>query len=68
MGRRNLRSTLGARTSMPVDFKIMSDILVYADGKHDLLSIANKIDVSMFRVLENVETLVKEKLLTECVS
>jgi aminopeptidase-like protein len=67
MGRRNLRPTLGASTSIAVDVKLMSDILVYADGKHDLLSMANKLDVSMFKVLENVETLVKEKLLIECI-
>ena len=68
MGRRNLRPTLGASTSIAEDVKLMSDILVYADGKHDLLSMANKLDVSMFKVLENVETLVKEKLLIECIS
>jgi len=68
MGRRNLRPSLGGSTSIAVDVKLMSDILVYADGKHDLLSISNKLDVSMFKVLESVEILVKEKLLTECVS
>ena len=68
MGRRNLRPTLGASTSIALDVKLMSDILVYADGKHDVLSMSNKLDVSMFKVLESVETLVKEKLLTECIS
>ena len=67
MGRRNLRPTLGASVSIALDVKLMSDILVYADGKNDLLSMANKLDVPMLKVLENVEILVNKKLLIEYV-
>ncbi len=67
MGRRNLRPTLGAGTSMATDVKLMSDILAYADGKHDVLSMADKFDVPMLEILESMHILVKEGLLNESV-
>jgi aminopeptidase-like protein len=66
MGRRNLRPTLGASTSMATDVKLMSNILVYADGEYDLLDMANKFNISIFELLESVDILVKEGLL-ECI-
>jgi aminopeptidase-like protein len=63
MGRRNLRSTLGVQMDMPVNTILMSHILVYADGKRDVLSMANKFGVSLTDLLESVDILVKEKLL-----
>ena len=63
MGRRDLRPTLGASTSIAVDVKLMSDILVYADGTHDLLSMANKFEVTIHKVLESVNILLDKKLI-----
>ena len=67
MGRRNLRSTLGAQTDMPANTMLMSHILVYSDGKCDVLSMANKFGVSLTDLLEIVDILVKEGLLEEVV-
>jgi len=67
MGRRNLRSTLGAQTDMPANTMLMSHILVYSDGKCDVLSMANKFGVSLTDLLESVDILVKEGLLEEVV-
>jgi aminopeptidase-like protein len=67
MGRRNLRSTLGAQTDMPANTLLMSHILVYSDGKCDVLSMANKFGVSLNDLLESVDILVKEGLLEEVV-
>ena len=66
MGKRNLRPTLGASTNMGSDIKLMSDILAYADGHHDLLYLANKLDMPMWHLLDTVQILIKENLLTEC--
>ena len=67
MGRRKLRSTLGAQTDMPSKTMLMSHILVYADGKCDVLTMANKFGVSLADLLESVDILVKEGLLEEVV-
>ena len=63
MGRRDLRPTLGSSTSIAADVKLMSDILVYADGTHDLLSMANKFEVTIHKVLESVNILLDKKLI-----
>ena len=63
MGRRDLRPTLGSSTSIAADVKLMSDILAYADGTHDLLSMANKFEVTIHKVLESVNILLDKKLI-----
>ena len=67
MSRRNLRSTLGAQTALPANTMLMSHILVYADGKCNVLSMANKFGVSLANLLEIVDILVKEGLLEEVI-
>lgn len=67
MGRRNLRPTLGASTNMAADVKLMSNILVYADGEYDLLDMANKLNISMHEMLQSIGILVEEGLLKEIV-
>ena len=67
MGRRNLRPTLGASTNMVADVKLMSNILVYADGEYDLLDMANKLNISMHEMLQSIGILVEEGLLKEIV-
>jgi aminopeptidase-like protein len=65
MGRRNLRPTLGlgAGTNMTSNVMLMSNILAYADGSNDVLDIAEKLNIPMFEMFENIEILVKEGLL-----
>ena len=68
MGKRNLRPTLGGSTHKSLDVKLMSDILVYSDGHHDLLSLANKLDKPMWHLLDSVQILLKEGLVSECIN
>jgi aminopeptidase-like protein len=63
MGRRNLRSTLGVGTNMAADVMLMSNILAYADGSHDVLSMAEKFNVPMFEMLDNIDILIQEGLI-----
>jgi aminopeptidase-like protein len=43
----------------------LSDILVYSDGKMDLLTIANKFNILMTDLLTSVEILKENDLLVE---
>ncbi len=64
LGRRNLRSTLGAKTNnMPENVMLMSHILAYADGKHSVLSMVNKFNVPISELLESIGILTKEGLI-----
>ncbi|MBT4764584.1 aminopeptidase, partial [bacterium] len=49
------------------DVKLMSNILVYADGEYDLLDMANKLNISMHEMLQSIGILVEEGLLKEIV-
>jgi len=62
MGRRNLRSTLGGG-DISTDVMLMSNILSYSDGCHDLLAMAEKFNVSIFEMFSSVDALVKEGLI-----
>ena len=64
MGRRGLRPTLGGSALEP-DVQLMSDILAYADGKSDLLGLADQFNLSMLDMIESVNILVRENLLNE---
>ena len=63
MGRRNLYPTLGASANMKTDVKMMMNILSYADGSRDLLSIADKLGVPFFEMIKSVDILAREKLI-----
>ena len=63
MDKRNLRSTLGASVKLEKNFKYIMDVLVYADGKNDLLAIAEKLNVPMWSLFDNIEILLREKLI-----
>ncbi len=65
MDKRNLRPTLGASKTMDVNIKLMMDILVYADGRNDLMTISKKLNAPMWNLLSNIEILLKEGLLIE---
>ncbi len=66
MGKKGLYSTLGATSdNRKADVRIMMDILAYSDGSLDLLSIANKLEVSMLDILKSVDILVDKKLLSD---
>ena len=63
LGRRNLRPTLGGQTNMPKNIMLVSHILAYADGKHSVLSMANKFNVPISELLESIDILAKEGLI-----
>jgi len=63
MGRRNLYPTLGASANMKTDVKMLMNILSYADGSRDLLSIADKLGVPFFEMIKSVDILAREKLI-----
>ncbi len=63
MDKRNLRPTLGAGVKLDKNFKNIMDVLVYADGKNDLLTIAEKLNVPMWSLFNNIEMLLREKLI-----
>ncbi|EKD55020.1 MAG: hypothetical protein ACD_60C00028G0017 [uncultured bacterium] len=72
LGKRGLYSTLGARNSEK-SRRDMMDILAYCDGEHDLLAIAELINMPLWEILPQVNTLIRHHLLavptvenTEC--
>lgn len=64
MGKRNLRPTLGASKMMDVNIKLMMDILVYADGKNDLISIAKKLNNPMWKIIDIIKIMQENKILS----
>ena len=64
MGRRNLYPTLGARSS-DTTAKLRMDVLAYADGAHDLISIAETIGQPVWNVVPVTRELLDHELLTD---
>ncbi|MEO6589331.1 MAG: DUF4910 domain-containing protein [Pyrinomonadaceae bacterium] len=62
LGKRGLYPTLGTKENKKKTENLMN-LLAYADGTLTLLEIAEKINVPMWDLFENVELLKKEKLL-----
>ena len=60
--KRNLKSTLGG-SALNQDYKIMSDILSYADGKNDVIELSNILNKNIFLINKSIKTLLKFKLL-----
>jgi len=65
MSRRNLYPTLGASKYLSPNIKTMMNILAYADGNLDLLSMAEKFNIPMREILESAKILEREGLLIE---
>jgi len=63
MDKRNMRPTLRVGVKLDKNFKYIMDILAYADGKNDLLTIAERLNVPMWRLFNNIEMLLREKLI-----
>ena len=62
LGKRGLYPTLGQRKNEK-NIKNMMDILAYCDGKHDLLHIAELINVPLWDMMESVRLLQSHELL-----
>lgn len=57
LGKRDLYNSIGASTSMENTIHSYLYLLNFSDGKHDLVDIANKMNVSVYGLLEKVEKL-----------
>jgi len=62
MGRRGLYPTL-SQFGSAIDVRTMMDILAYADGEHDLISLADRIGVPAEHCIPIVNRLLQERLL-----
>ena len=63
LGKRNLRSTLGAGKGLITEYKNISNFLVYADGNLDLVDIANILDIYALELIPIVEKLLAYQLI-----
>jgi len=63
MDKRNMRPTLRVGVKLGKNFKCIMGMLAYADGKNDLLTIAEKLNVPMWSLFNNIEMLLREKLI-----
>jgi aminopeptidase-like protein len=64
LGKRNLYPTISKKGSTK-NVKNMMNLLAYCDGHNDLLSIAEKINVSILTLLPIIEDLIEKKVLKE---
>ncbi len=60
--KRNLKSTLGG-SILNKDYKMLSNILSYADGKNDVIELSNILKENIFLIDKSIKTLLKFKLL-----
>jgi aminopeptidase-like protein len=65
LGKRGLYPNLSAKGSTDIHVKIMMNLLAYADGKRDLLAVADTIGVAFDDLLPHVERLAEAGLLTK---
>jgi aminopeptidase-like protein len=65
LGKRGLRSSVGAINNMTQFNEDVINVLAYADGKIDLISIAIEIDRPLWELIMVVEKLVEHNLLIE---
>jgi aminopeptidase-like protein len=65
LGRRGLYPTLSTRTSVQA-VRRLTDVLAYADGKHDLLAIAELAGVPVWELSDVVRQLLAHELLADC--
>ena len=64
LGRRGLRSTLSTKKNLDIEM-IMMNFIAYADGKNDLIDIANIIGVQAEELFDIVDKLKTSKLIEE---
>lgn len=65
LGRRGLYPTLGTRIGSST-VRNMMNVLAYADGRHDLLSLSKLLNVPAWELKPIIDTLVEHKLLEKC--
>ena len=65
LGRRGLYPTLGTRDGGLTVRRLM-DVLAYSDGKHDLLAIADLLEVPVWELSDVAQQLLAHELLADC--
>ena len=65
LSRRGLRSTIGAIDNMTQFNKDVTNVLAYADGKKDLISIAIEVERPLWELIPVVDKLVEYNLIIE---
>ncbi|MFM6395541.1 winged helix-turn-helix domain-containing protein [Planktothrix sp.] len=65
LGKRGLYPTLSTKESGK-SVRDMMDLITYADGKHDLIDIANIVGVSAIKLIPIVYKLLEADLIEEC--
>ena len=65
LGKRNLYPTLSTKTSVNHQVKVMMNLLAYCDGQHDLIDIADVINVSIEECYSIVNLLLQQYLLAQ---
>lgn len=63
LGKRNLRSAIGAGKELATEYKNISNFLAYADGSLDLVDIANILDIYALDLLPIVDKLLEQGLI-----
>lgn len=66
LGKRGLYPTLSQRNNTAYATKTIVDVLAYADGKNDLLEIAEILSVPVTSLFETVKLLLGAELIVEC--
>ena len=63
LGKRGLYENISTKTSFRSS-KLRLDLIAYCDGKHSLLDIAEKLSVPIWDLYEEVDTLLKHKIIS----
>ncbi len=63
LGKRNLYANVGAQKSMAEAQKAYLYLLSYSDGKHDLITIADRMNISAFDLIKYADHLIEADLL-----
>ena len=62
LGKRNLYPTL-SKKEVDNDVKLMMNIITWSDGKHDLIDIADKCNVPVWKIFRIVDTLFSQNII-----
>ncbi|WP_217989649.1 DUF4910 domain-containing protein [Pseudoalteromonas sp. HM-SA03] len=65
LGKRGLYPTLSSMSLDYTDIRTLTNFIAYCDGKRDLISIAEKIDVNALELISTIHMLLEEGLIKE---
>ena len=65
LGKRGLYSAIGGSKNLEIQQKSLLYLLTYSDGQHDLVDIANKMNISAYDILPFLDKLIEVNLLSK---